>query len=68
MSYKAVRTDRHKHIHWVNRGRAGELDELYDLQADPFELRNRIASRAYADVRERLRHELKRLVVEALGL
>ena len=68
MSYKAVRTDNHKLIHWVNRGRASELDELYDLQADPFELRNRIASRAYADVRERLRHELKRLVVEALGL
>lgn len=68
MSYKAVRTDNHKLIHWVNCGRASELDELYDLQADPFELRNRIASRAYADVRERLRHELKRLVVEALGL
>src|SRR5690348_17481063 len=26
MTYKAVRTDRHKYIHWVNRGRSGELD------------------------------------------
>jgi len=68
MSYKAVRTDRHKLIHWVNRGCAGELDELYDLERDPFELRNRIASRAYAGVRESLRRELKQLVVEALGL
>ena len=68
MSYKAVRTDRHKLIHWVNRGRAGELDELYDLDADPFELRNRIDSLAYAAVRDSLRQELRRLVVEALSL
>lgn len=68
MSYKAVRTDHHKLIHWVNRGRAGELDELYDLDGDPFELGNRIASRAYAGIRDRLRRALKRLIVEALGL
>ena len=40
MTYKAVRTDRHKYIHWVNRGRDGELDELYDLDRDPYELKN----------------------------
>jgi arylsulfatase A-like enzyme len=68
MSYKAVRTDRHKLIHWVNRGCVSELDELYDLERDPFELRNRIASRAYAGIRDSLRQELKQLVVEALGL
>ncbi|HEY7749265.1 MAG TPA: sulfatase-like hydrolase/transferase [Aestuariivirgaceae bacterium] len=68
MSYKAVRTDRHKLIHWVNRGRKGELDELYDLDRDPFELKNQIASRAHAHIREKLRRELKRLAVEALGL
>jgi len=68
MSYKAVRTDRHKLIHWVNRGCASELDELYDLETDPFELRNRIASRAHAAIRDSLRHELRQLVVEALGL
>jgi len=68
MSYKAIRTDRHKLIHWVNRGRAGELDELYDLERDPFELSNRISSAAHAVIRDRLRRELKRLVVEALGL
>jgi N-acetylglucosamine-6-sulfatase len=68
MSYKAVRTDRHKLIHWVNRGRAGELDELYDLERDPFELKNLIASRAAAPVRARLARQLKRLAAEALGL
>ena len=68
MSYKAVRTGRHKFIRWVNRGRDGELDELYDLERDPWELKNLNASRAHAGVRARLKRELKRLVAEALGL
>ena len=68
MTYKAVRTDRHKYIHWVNRGRAGELDELYDLDKDPWELKNLIASPAYARARASLRRELKRLVPEALDI
>ncbi len=68
MSYKAVRTPRYKLIHWVNRGKAGELDELYDLDKDPWELKNLIASRSHAAVREKLRRELKRLASEALGL
>jgi N-acetylglucosamine-6-sulfatase len=68
MTYKAVRTDRYKYIHWVNRGRDGELDELYDLERDPYELRNLNRSRTYASVREKLRRELKKLVAEALGL
>jgi N-acetylglucosamine-6-sulfatase len=67
MGYKAVRTDRHKLIHWVNRG-GGRLDELYDLERDPYELKNVIASRAYAGVRARLRRELARLVAESVGL
>jgi arylsulfatase A-like enzyme len=68
MTYKAVRTERHKYIHWVNRGRSGELDELYDLERDPYEIRNLLRSRAAAGLRERLRGELRRLVSGALGL
>jgi arylsulfatase A-like enzyme len=68
MTYKAVRTDRYKLIHWVNRGSAGELDELYDLAKDPYELKNLNASHAAAPVRDRLKKELKRLVAEAVGL
>jgi N-acetylglucosamine-6-sulfatase len=68
MTYKAVRTDRHKYIHWVNRGRSGELDELYDLDKDPFELRNLAGSKALASVRARLQGELRRLAASALGL
>jgi arylsulfatase A-like enzyme len=68
MTYKAVRTDRYKYIHWVNRGRTGELDELYDLDRDPFELDNLNRVRKLAPTRDKLRRELKRLVAEALGL
>jgi arylsulfatase A-like enzyme len=68
MTYKAVRTDRHKLIRWVNRGINGELDELYDLHGDPHEVRNVIGRPAYRAVREQLRRELRRLVAEASGL
>ena len=68
MTYKAVRTDRYKYIHWVNRGRAGELDELYDLDRDPFELKNLNRSRAQAPVRDKLRRELRKLVADALAI
>jgi N-acetylglucosamine-6-sulfatase len=68
MTYKAVRTDRWKYIHWVNRGRAGELDELYDLDRDPWELHNLNRSRAAAPVRVRMQRELKKLIAEATGL
>ena len=68
MTYKAIRTDRWKYIHWVNRARNGELDELYDLEADPYELRNLNASAKHADIRAKLRKKLRGLVAEALGL
>ena len=68
MTYKAVRTERYKYIHWVNRARNGELDELYDLDKDPFEVTNMNARPAYRAVRTRLQRELRRLTADALGL
>ena len=50
------------------RSRNGELDELYDLDRDPYEIANVINRPAYRTVREKLRRELRRLAVEAGGL
>jgi arylsulfatase A-like enzyme len=68
MTYKSIRTERYKLIHWVNRGRDGELDELYDLDKDPFELKNLIRSKPHAAIRDKLHRDLKLLVAEAVGL
>jgi arylsulfatase A-like enzyme len=68
MTYKAVRTDRYKYIHWVNRSRNGELDELYDLERDPYEINNVVRRPAYRAVREKMQRNLRSLVTAALGL
>ena len=69
MSYKAVRTDRYKLIHWVNKdGMPGVTDELYDLKEDPYEMRNLIRAKAMAGTVQRLRKELGRLVAQSVGL
>jgi len=68
MTYKAVRTERYKYIRWVNRARDGELDELYDLDKDPYEVTNVIRRPAYRATRDKLRRELRGLVADALGL
>jgi arylsulfatase A-like enzyme len=52
-SSEAVRTGRWKYIRWV--GRDPEPEELYDLQADPDELDNLIATPAFAATATQLR-------------
>ena len=68
MTYKAVRTGRYTYIPWVNRNRARELDELYDLETDPYELLNLVRSSRHRALRERLQRELRRLAADAMGL
>ncbi|MDP9200262.1 MAG: sulfatase [Pseudomonadota bacterium] len=41
MGYRAVRTERHKYIHYLE---LPGMDEMYDLQADPYELDNLMGS------------------------
>ncbi len=65
MSYKAVRTERAKLIHWVHKE---GVDELYDLERDPYEIANVIRKPSYGKVRGRLYQELRKLVAEAAGL
>jgi arylsulfatase A-like enzyme len=65
MSYKCVRTRNAKLIHWVHKE---GVDELYDLERDPYEMRNLMRSRAAAPIRTKLQRELARLVASAAGL
>lgn len=59
MGYDAVRTERHKFIRY--RELQG-MNELYDLESDPFELSNLIDSPSAAAVRRRLEAELEGLL------
>lgn len=56
MGYKAVRNERYKYIHYVD---LEGMDELYDLQNDPYELSNIINDPASAQILEEMKNELK---------
>ncbi len=65
LGYQAVRTERWKYIHYVDLKDSVDLadcDELYDLQADPYELENRIGDVGLGGTLAELRGELQRLV------
>lgn len=69
MSYKAIRTRRHKYIHWTQKSLDGvECDELYDLKSDPFEIHNIAAKRSERATVARLRKQLATLVAQSVGL
>jgi arylsulfatase A-like enzyme len=65
IDYRAVRFGRYKYIRWI---REDEAHELYDLEKDPFELRNLAADPAHAPTVARARETLAGLVLGALGL
>ena len=65
MTYKAVRTERAKLIHWVHKE---GVDELYDLERDPYEITNVIDDPKYRASVAELRGRLRGLVAEAVGL
>jgi N-acetylglucosamine-6-sulfatase len=56
MGYEAVRTERHKLIHYTE---LQGMDELYDLEADPHEMTNLISSKDHAAIREELYSRLE---------
>ena len=59
MGYVAVRTERHKYIQY--RELQG-MDEMYDLDADPFEETNIIDRPDASGTLERMKSELGRLL------
>ena len=59
MGYQCVRTDRWKYIHYTE---LSGMDELYDLAADPYEMRNVIGSPAARTALEAARRELADLL------
>jgi N-acetylglucosamine-6-sulfatase len=59
MGYKAVRTERWKYIHYLE---LDGMDELYDLKADPYEMKNIINQRDAAGALEDMKRELERLL------
>lgn len=65
LDYRIVRKGKYKYIRWI---RFEDEAELYDLESDPYELRNLITDPKMSDVIEDLQQELKKLVIEAMGL
>jgi arylsulfatase A-like enzyme len=65
MDYRAIRTERYKYIHWMQHP---DESELYDLQEDPYEMRNLIDEPALEAVRAELRVALANAALEAIGL
>jgi len=59
MGYKALRTRRWTYIRYVD---LQGMDELYDLQADPYQMKNLIADPAAQPALKKLRSELDRLL------
>ena len=57
---RGIRTHTHKLV--VN---PGDVNELYDLVADPDEMHNRIADPAYAKIKRDLMHRLYQHLVES---
>jgi N-acetylglucosamine-6-sulfatase len=62
MGYQAVRTERYKYIRYAE---LTGMDELYDLDTDPFELDNLIGSPQGQTLLPQLQAELERLQREA---
>ena len=59
MGYQSVRTERWKYIHYTE---LDDMDELYDLAADPGEMNNAIGDPARAADLRTLKEELRRLL------
>ena len=62
MGYDAVRTERYKYIRYRD---LRDMNELYDLLEDPFELSNLIAAPTATAARQQMEKELDRILASA---
>lgn len=60
-TWQAARNDRWKYIHYVD---LRDMDELYDLQADPYEMKNLIKEPNDQSALKEMQDELKRLLAD----
>ena len=65
MGYKAVRNQRWKYIHYLE---LDGMDELYDLERDPFEMKNLAGDPAVQTALEEMKRELERLLRETKAI
>jgi arylsulfatase A-like enzyme len=56
MGYKAIRNERWKYIHYFE---LEGMDELYDLKADPYEMKNIINQPAAAEMLNKMKREME---------
>jgi N-acetylglucosamine-6-sulfatase len=61
MGYKAVRTGRWTYIHYLE---LKDMDELYDLKTDPYEMKNLIHERTAGKALVEMKKEMERLLKE----
>lgn len=61
MGYQAVRTDRWKYIHYTDQP---GMDELYDLENDPYEVKNLAGDPASAEQLAAMQAKLKQMLAE----
>ncbi|MYA80966.1 MAG: DUF4976 domain-containing protein [Acidobacteriia bacterium] len=62
MGYKAVRTQKWKYIQYID---LEGVDELYDLENDPYEMKNLIDDESAQEVLDEMKTELARLLEES---
>ena len=65
LDYRIVRKGKFKYIRWI---RFEDEAELYDLEADPYELKNLVNDPSMAARIKEMQEEMRRLVLESLGL
>ncbi len=65
LDYRVVLKGQYKYIKWI---RFEDMDELYELVSDPFEMKNLVGNPKVEEVLIDMKVELRKLQLEALGL